>query len=114
MKLESSKVTSYQSENLKVQHLDNNQFKGLVIISLEQGDNELVIRFKDNGCGMDEATLKKIFEPFYTTKEVGEGTGLGLAISFGIIQDHGGRIEVISNIGDGTTFSIYLPICLPF
>ena len=111
---ENLKVTSYQSENLKVQHLDNNQFKGLVIISLEQGDNELVIRFKDNGCGMDEATLIKIFEPFYTTKEVGEGTGLGLAISFGIIQDHGGRIEVISNIGDGATFSIYLPICLPF
>jgi two-component system, NtrC family, sensor kinase len=74
------------------------------------GEEAVLIRISDNGCGMDETTRERIFEPFYTTKEVGKGTGLGLSISYGIIKKHGGRIEVDSVVGEGTTFSITLPL----
>lgn len=64
----------------------------------------------DNGIGMSKAVKEKIFEPFYTTKEVGKATGLGLSISYGIIESHKGRIDVSSEEGKGTTLSIKLPI----
>jgi len=68
------------------------------------------LRVEDSGCGMDEATLARIFEPFYTTKELGRGTGLGLALVYAIVTDLGGAIDVKSARGEGSTFSIYTPI----
>ena len=67
------------------------------------------IAVSDTGVGMDEKTQQKIFEPFFTTKEIGRGTGLGLASAFGIIKNHGGAIDFNSQLGEGTTFYLYLP-----
>jgi two-component system, NtrC family, sensor kinase len=64
----------------------------------------------DTGCGIPEKNLKRIFDPFFTSKEVGKGTGLGLSVSHGIVKAHGGLIEVESRIGEGSTFRIYLPL----
>ncbi len=70
----------------------------------------VIVEFTDTGCGIPKENIEKLFEPFFTTKEVGHGTGLGLAISYGIIQRHKGIIEVKSQVGKGTTFTIRLPV----
>ncbi len=83
---------------------------GTLLVSTRISGEEVVIRFKDNGCGMDTETMSRIFDPFYTTKESGKGTGLGLAIVAQIVETHGGKIYVDSEPGAGTEFRIYIPL----
>lgn len=73
-------------------------------------DYSINISFRDSGSGIEPEHLAKIYDPFFTTKQIGKGTGLGLAVSYGIIQDHGGHIAVDSNLGEGTIFQITLPL----
>jgi len=84
--------------------------RGLIQITTRQVDAYVEVAIRDNGSGMDEDTRAHIFEPFFTTKAVGKGTGLGLSIVFRIIEDHGGTIQVESELGKGTEFVVRLPI----
>ncbi len=85
------------------------EFGRIQVKSWSEGE-QVLLSVQDNGCGMPAEVLERIFDPFYTTKPVGQGTGLGLSISFKIIQDHGGNIRVASEPGRGTRFLIRLPI----
>jgi two-component system, NtrC family, sensor kinase len=78
-----------------------------------QGAGKVQISIQDSGVGMSPEVIDKIFEPFFTTKDVGRGTGLGLSISYGIIQNHGGDIEVRSQKGVGTEFIVTIPVSQP-
>ncbi|EAQ64756.1 sensory box sensor histidine kinase [Marinomonas sp. MED121] len=84
--------------------------KGLIEVSSIEIKEKIKIRIKDNGCGISDKQMEKLFDPFYTTKPLGKGTGLGLAISYGIIQDHEGTIDIESEVGIGSTFILTLPI----
>jgi len=88
--------------------------RGTITISTVTEDADYVrVDIADSGCGIPAENLKRIFDPFFTTKPIGKGTGLGLSLSYGIVQKHGGRLEVASTIGKGTTFSVILPVHRP-
>jgi two-component system NtrC family sensor kinase len=82
-------------------------------ITTERRDRDLVVRVADNGPGIAAEHLSRIFNPFFTTKPVGEGTGLGLSISDGIVREHGGRLRAESRVGAGATFLLELPLVTP-
>ena len=84
--------------------------RGKIKISLFYQAQYAIIKIADNGSGISQENISKIFDPFFTTKAVGKGTGLGLSVSIGIIESHEGKIKVDSEIGEGTTFTIQLPI----
>ncbi|MFY0676140.1 MAG: HAMP domain-containing protein [Neptuniibacter sp.] len=85
--------------------------KGTIEVATSQVGDRIELSIRDNGCGIDTADQGKLFDPFFTTKEVGEGTGLGLSISYGIIvDDHKGDIRVESELGEGSCFTIVLPV----
>ncbi|RKH36426.1 ATP-binding protein [Corallococcus sicarius] len=85
---------------------------GQVHLSTAQEGQEAVVRVRDTGTGIDPRNLSRIFEPFFTTKPEGRGTGLGLSICQGIVENHGGRLTVESTLGQGTTFTVRLPLAL--
>jgi signal transduction histidine kinase len=82
---------------------------GTLSISSERVKNEIAIRIADTGVGIAEEHLPRLFDPFFSTKPPGQGTGLGLSVSMGIAQEHGGRITVESQPGEGSTFTVWLP-----
>jgi two-component system NtrC family sensor kinase len=82
---------------------------GTLLISTLGENGQVIVKVTDTGCGIKRDNLDKIFEPFFSTKPVGKGTGLGLSVSYGIIQQHGGTLEVESEEGKGSTFTIVLP-----
>jgi len=95
--------------NILINALDAIEGNGIITIKSDFDKKNIYVDISDNGCGMNEATVKKIFDPFFTTKEVGKGTGLGLSVSYGIIKQFNGEIKVKSKLMEGSTFTIILP-----
>jgi two-component system NtrC family sensor kinase len=83
---------------------------GTLTIRTIPADGKIIVQVTDTGCGIKAEHIDRIFEPFFTTQDVGKGTGLGLSVTYGIIEQHGGEIEVHSREGHGSTFVIHLPV----
>jgi two-component system NtrC family sensor kinase len=127
-------ITFTPGENLPMLTLDRNQFQSVLLNMIinaldatdpggtiniytaaglsasDTGHKGVEITIADTGCGIPPDNLDKLFDPFFSTKEVGQGTGLGLSVSYGIVQRHGGTIRVQSEIGKGSTFFVWIPI----
>lgn len=98
---------------IKNKKYKNEEFPVLSIKSWSETEQEVNISVKDNGIGMPHSVIEKIYEPFFTTKDVGEGTGLGMSIVKGIVESHKGNLEIHSTPGEGTEFILTLPIVSP-
>jgi two-component system, NtrC family, sensor kinase len=95
--------------NLFLNAQDAMPYGGELEIQTGMIESSIVVDVSDTGIGIPEENLKRIFDPFFTTKAVGKGTGLGLAVTYGILQEHGGRIFVDSDLEKGTHFRLKLP-----
>jgi signal transduction histidine kinase len=84
----------------------------LTIATRADEDDTVIVEVRDTGHGIRREDVKRIYDPFFTTKGIGRGTGLGLSVSYGIVQEHGGAIFVDSAPGKGTTFQVALPAAL--
>lgn len=99
--------------NLSLNACEAMEKGGTLSISTSVRNGNVIISFRDTGCGIKQEHMERIFDPFFTTKPVGKGTGLGLSVSYGIIEQHGGSIDVESEEGKGSTFTITLPVESP-
>lgn len=102
-------ILNNAAHSIKERYRNSDNEKGWIRIRTEKLDSDVRITVSDNGNGMEIETLERIFEPFFSTKPVGEGTGLGLSISYAIIQQHNGKITVDSSPGQGAIFTVDLP-----
>ncbi len=91
------------------QKLSGADYKPLVTVATRKSGNHVLISVKDNGNGIPQKVLDKIFQPFFTTKPTGQGTGLGLSLSYDIVKAHGGELKVDTKDGEGSEFIIRLP-----
>jgi len=82
---------------------------GSIAVRVQERDGGVCVDVEDDGVGISDPDLLKVFDPFFTTKPVGQGTGLGLSISYSIVDAHGGKITVKSKVGEGATFTVWLP-----
>jgi len=96
--------------NLIVNAVQAIETQGEIRITTRFAENNIVVSISDTGSGIPSEVLNRIFEPFFTTKDVGKGTGLGLSVTYDIIKKHSGDIRVESEVGKGTTFTIYIPV----
>jgi two-component system NtrC family sensor kinase len=129
MKLSNVEVATHLAEDLPLVACDQSQMQQVALnllmnaaeatqgkterrvkVSTSSGDGMVRLVVADNGEGIPPENLAKIFHPFFTTKPEGKGVGLGLAVTYGIIEAHGGDVEVVSKVGEGTTFTISLPL----
>lgn len=99
--------------NLALNAKDAMPSGGAIFLRTGRDDGEIWLEVEDQGCGMSPEVQTRIFEPFFTTKDAGHGTGLGLSVVHGIVERHGGRIEVTSQPGKGSRFRVFLPESLP-
>ncbi|MBQ4833601.1 GHKL domain-containing protein [Pseudoalteromonas sp. MMG010] len=97
-------INAYQACSL------NANQEWLIDLCIYANSTHIVIELTDNGCGMSKQTQAKIFDPFYTTKEVGEGTGMGMTLVYAMVNDHGGTIEIKTQLNKGTCICCFLPI----
>lgn len=95
--------------NLVMNALQASREGGRVVVTLEAVGDAVQIAVQDDGAGISEDALPHVFEPYFTTKQVGEGTGLGLSVAHGIVREHGGTIEIESALGAGTTVTVRIP-----
>jgi signal transduction histidine kinase len=86
-----------------------NEFKPIVSVSTKKTIGKVEIRVRDNGNGIPQKILDKIFQPFFTTKPTGQGTGLGLSLSYDIVKAHGGELKVETKEGEGSHFTVLIP-----
>ena len=96
--------------NILINALDAVEGNGRIDVISNHDEENVYIEISDNGCGMDKETISKIFDPFFSTKDVGKGTGLGLSVSYGIIKKFKGDILVQSEVNKGSSFTVKLPI----
>jgi len=108
-KLEQIFVNLFDNSKDAIEDIKTKRQFGQINIDAIEMENFVVIKFQDNGRGIESNILENVFDPFFTTKNVGKGTGLGLSILHGIVSEHNGNVSIISEVGEGTTFTLELP-----
>jgi signal transduction histidine kinase len=109
-KLSNTKLSNTRLSNTRLSNTKLSNTVPRIRIQTRVADNTAVVSIADNGSGIAPEVQRRLFDPFFTTKPIGKGTGLGLAICYQIVQKHSGSIQIESQLGQGTTFHIHIPL----